>query len=214
MVPLFTKSDASPLLAFLAILLTLISASCKNKQDNQPDPQVASVLIQAKHYPVVAIGDQLWTTLNYSGPGGVGYKTGSEHPEYGRYYTFAEVKTIALPDGWRLPTMQDYLTLAQHQGIIFTNGRATDQDAIKKLASITNWRSIAGTNASGFNAYPAGYCFQNIDPIDGDISEFWMADGNTISIQESATGKGHNIMFYDNSGSVDYRFNLRFIRNR
>jgi uncharacterized protein (TIGR02145 family) len=102
--------------------------------------------------------------------------------------------------------------LAQQQGIVLTNNRANGQEAIKKLASTTNWRSIAGTNASGFDAQPAGYSFQNSDPMDGDIAEYWTGEGNTVSIQESAAGQTHNLLFYSTGNNTDYRFTLRFVR--
>ncbi|QHT70651.1 hypothetical protein GXP67_30370 [Rhodocytophaga rosea] len=194
------------------MILFLPLTSCKEESD-QPVPMATTVIVQGKTYPIVSIGHQLWTTINYDGPGGIPYKTGTEKPEYGRYYTFQEAAAIELPEGWRLPAMDDYITLAQSQGVVFTNQRATGQEAIKKLAAQTHWRVISGTNESGFNALPAGYSFQGSQPMDGDISEFWMADGNTVSIMEGATGKAHNMMFYS-SNEPGYRFNLRFVRDK
>jgi uncharacterized protein (TIGR02145 family) len=210
---LLKKQTASILFSLFSLLLTV--TACKKNPDSQPIPvpENTPVEINGKPYPVLTIGDQIWTIANYAGTGGISYKNGNEKPEYGRYYTFEEAKSVTLPDGWRLPNMADYITLAESQGVVFTNLRATAQETIKKLASKSNWRTIAGTNASGFNAYPAGYSYQNSEPLDGDICEFWMADGNTISIQESATGKAHNIMFYS-TGTTGYRFNLRFVRNK
>lgn len=209
------KKQSTPILAafFLTVLLTV--SGCKKSQtsrNDEPAPLVTSVPINGTTYPVVTIGSQQWTAENYKGPGGSPYRAGAEKPEYGRYYTFEEAKAVAVPAGWRIPTLQDYKALAESQGVIFTNDRATGQEAIKKLVSKTNWRTIAGTNASGFNAQPAGYSYQNSQPMDGDISEFWLADGNTVSIQESSSGKTHNMMFYASNGA-GYRFNLRFVRN-
>lgn len=199
--------------ALFALLLTMVAVSCKNDQETEPVPQTGTVLISGKEYPTSTIGNQVWTTANYDGPGGIAYKTGSEKPEYGRYYTLEEAKAISLPGGWRLPTLQDYVALAESQGVVFTNLRATGQETIKKLTSTTNWRIVRGTNASGFNAHPAGYSFQNGAPQDGDICEFWIADGTTFSIQEGANGNTHNILFYA-SDSPAYRFNLRFVKDK
>jgi uncharacterized protein (TIGR02145 family) len=208
------KKQQNLLLLVLLLGLSIILNSCQKNPASPPLPSTpTTVRIGEANYSVHLIGSQLWTILNYAGPGGRAFKTGTEKPEYGRYYTFAEAKAIPMPTGWRLPTMQDYLIMAQQQGIIFTNGRATNQEAIKKLTSVTNWRSIAGTNASEFNAYPAGYWFENNEPQEGDIVEFWTAEGNTISIQENAAGQTHIIRFYNNSTSTAYRFNLRFVRD-
>ena len=213
---MFTRQIASVLSIFFSLVLLFTASSCKKDEQSEPQPipQAGTVQINGKTYSTVSIGKQVWTTANYDGPGGIAYRSSGEKPEYGRYYTFEEVNAIQLPAGWRIPTMQDYMTLAESQGVVFSDHRATGQEVSKKLVSKTNWRTIPGTNASGFNAYPAGYSFRNNAPLDGDISEFWTIDGNTFSIQESANGKAHNVMFYKNSDSPEYRFNLRLVRTK
>ncbi|MBO0932517.1 FISUMP domain-containing protein [Fibrella aquatilis] len=196
------------------ILLLAAATSCRKDPANQPLPQPASVVIADKTYPIIAIGNQVWTAANYAGPGGVGYRSGSEKPEYGRYYTFIEAKAVPLPSGWRLPTTADYLALAQQQGVVVTNFEAKGQQAIRNLMSTSHWRTLAGTNTSGFNAYPAGYVSGTIQPQDGDLAEFWTMEGNTLSIQENAAGNTHILRFYQNSNSPDDRFNLRFVRDK
>lgn len=199
------------------IFMTLLGiVSCKGPADpgDLPIPQLTSVSISGTNYPVLTIGNRVWTTVNYNGPGGLPYKGGTEKPEYGRYYTVEEVKTTTLPAGWRLPTMQDYIALAESQGVVFTNNRATRQQAVRALASTTNWRTASGTNSSGFNAPPAGYILQNSEPEEGYISEFWTADSSTISIQGGANGDAHSLMFYKNSDYELYRFNIRFVKDK
>jgi len=209
------KAQNKLILLTYLIALFSIGSACKKSKVDQPAPQnTGAVLINSKEYPTVALGSQVWTTLNYSGPDGIVYDTLGKKPEYGKYYTFEEIKAIHLPEGWRLPNKQDYLTLAQHQGITFTGSRATNQQAIKKLASTTNWRSISGTNTSGFNAQPGGYSLRNQPPLDGDIAEFWTVNGETFSIQESADGKTHNASFYGYGNGPEYRFNVRFVRSK
>ncbi len=196
------------------ILLAVAATSCRENPADAPTPQPSSVAITDKTYPIVTLGNQVWTTINYAGPGGVDYRAGSEKPEYGRYYTFAEAKAVPLPKGWRLPTTADYLALAQQQGVVVTNYEAKGQGAIRKLISTTHWRTVAGTNASGFNAYPAGYVSGTTQPQDGDIAEFWTVEGSTLSIQENAIGNTHILRFYQNSDRPDDRFNLRFVRDK
>ncbi|MBD2702168.1 hypothetical protein IC229_16065 [Spirosoma sp. BT702] len=210
---MFHKQQKLIFSVVMAISFIVACISCKKDPDTQPTPQSTTVLISGKEYSTVTIGNQIWTTTNYKGPGGLPYRKGNEKPEYGHYYTFDEAKAVVVPTGWRLPTREDYTALAESQGVVFTAHRATGQAAISKLTSTTNWRTIPGTNTSGFNAHPAGYSYQDNDPLDGDICEFWTADGTTCSIQENATGKAHNIVFYSNGGP-GYRFNLRFLRNR
>lgn len=208
------KFEVTNILIFLVIAFSAIIACKKNRQD-QPIPQKKdSIMIGNHYYQTTRIENQIWTTVNYAGPGGKNYDASGKNPEYGRYYNFDEIKKISLPGGWRLPTMQDYVTLARQQGVVITDFRATAQQEIKKLTSMTNWRSVSGINSSGFNAYPAGYCFQDGQPIDGDIAEFWTAEGGTVSIQENADRRTLNLIFYKNDDSDKYRFNLRFIRDK
>lgn len=158
------------------------------------------------------IGTQTWTTVNYDGEGGIAFGGTIPKPEYGKYYTFAELHALTLPEGWRIPTMQDYTTLAEANGIVIADYRAHAEN-IKALTSTTNWKNIPGTNTSGFNAYPAGYGFGPMAPIDGDIAEFWTIEQKTLSIQENGLLTGLRIAFYDSSNSPDFRFNIRFVKN-
>ncbi|MBS1663260.1 MAG: hypothetical protein JST68_19610 [Bacteroidetes bacterium] len=191
--------------------LLLGAAGCKKDGGSVPPPD--SVVIQGDTYHTVTIGNRVWTDANYKGPGGVSHGGSSARPEYGKYYSYAEVQALVLPAGWRIPTMDDYLNLCESQGIVVTNYQANKQEAIKKLSSTTNWLHTPGNNQSGFNAHPAGYIFDNNPPIGGDISEFWTRDGHTFSIQESVDSH-QRLLFYDNSNSNLYKFNLRLVRDK
>jgi uncharacterized protein (TIGR02145 family) len=189
-----------------------VAASCKKDPKNEPAPIPAPdlVTIGGKSYKTIHLGGQLWTSENYSGNGGVAYPAGKAH--YGKYYSRAETEVLVLPEGWRIPTMNDYIRLAQSQGITFQNNVASNQAKIANLTSASGWLRVQGTNASGFNAFPAGYIFNNSEPVDGDIAEFWMADGNTVSFQESVNGF-QRIMFYGDSSNPAYKFNIRFVKD-
>ncbi len=193
---------------FYLSLFFSILFSCSD--DDQGNPNV--VTIQDKEYATMVIGDQTWTIENYSGEGGIAYSGYNSKPEYGRYYTFQEVKAITLPSGWRLPTQQDFIELAVASGITIENDRALSE-TVRALTSTTNWLNINGTNASGFNAYPAGYSFDNSSPIDGDIAEFWASEQLTFSLQEGADKKRMKLLFYSSDNSPLYRFNVRFVKD-
>jgi uncharacterized protein (TIGR02145 family) len=202
------------LIALFALLL-VINIGCRKNNPNEPTPQPpAGVSINGKEYATITIKNHVWTAENYAGPGGITYSPTENKPMYGKYYTYAEAQAITVPEGWRIPTRQEFIEMAQEAGIVFVNNRASNQEAIKSLASTTHWRTIPGTNASGFNAYPAGYSFQDLLPLDGDIAEFWTIEGYSMSIQEGADGKTHRISFYDNHVSPGFRFNIRFVRNK
>ncbi|ARK12880.1 FISUMP domain-containing protein [Fibrella sp. ES10-3-2-2] len=205
------------------VLLVGISASlnlsCSRSSGTVDFPKPApplipdSVRINGDTYPVRLIGSQRWTTINYRGPGGIPFGTGTQKPIYGRYYTYAEVKAITLPPGWRLPTEADWISLIESQGIVLEQNSARKQEAVKKLLSTTNWRSLPGTNASGFDAHPAGYSTENMPPQDGDIAEFWAAGGASMSIQENSSGN-HILRFYGNENDPSARYTLRLVNTQ
>jgi len=196
-------------LFFVALFAVSACKKSENEANKPKGPLTSKATINNKTYPTILLGAQEWTSSNYEGDGGI---SGAK-PEYGKYYTLSEALAINLSQGWRIPTVADYTQLAESQGIVVTSQSAYKQEAIKKLTSKTNWLNVQGTNESGFNAYPAGYSFSGSAPMAGDISEFWTMDGTTFSIQEGAN-KSLRLVFYDNSHSSLYRFNLRFVRNR
>jgi uncharacterized protein (TIGR02145 family) len=124
------------------------------------------------------------------------------------------VNAITLPEGWRIPTEEDYRALAEHVGIATIPTTLADSEKIEDITSKAHWNNTAGTNTSGFNAYPTGYIFGNSLPIDGDIAEFWTAGGLTLSIQEAGANLSSlRMVFYQSDTSPDYRFTVRFVRD-
>ena len=124
-----------------------------------------------KSYRTVLIGDQLWMAenLNYgdsvSIPSlkgntwcGGGDSLKNDCCIYGRLYTWAAGGELC-PEGWRMPSMEDFMTLAKNFGGMAFAGEALKSDAV-------GWRKLGGSNASGFSALGAGYRRH-----DGDILE-------------------------------------------
>lgn len=124
-----------------------------------------------KSYRTVLIGDQIWMAenLNYgdsvSTPSlkgntwcGGGDSLKNDCGIYGRLYTWAAGGELC-PEGWRMPSMEDYMTLAKNFGGMAFAGEALKSDAV-------GWRKLGGTNVSGFSALGAGYRHH-----DGDILE-------------------------------------------
>jgi len=190
-------------------IIIIFLMACK---DDSPVPSSDSIIIEGTEYQTTKIGTLTWTTVNYAGPGGVNYDASNSKPEYGKYYSMAELGEITLPEGWRIPTDADYTALAEFYGVTIP-GSISQSDAIKSLTSTTRWKHVQGLNTSGFNAYPGGYIFGTSDPMDGDIAEFWTNQGHTLSIQEAGANQNSlRIAFYDSSNSPDFRFNVRFVK--
>ncbi|MCB0638809.1 MAG: hypothetical protein KDC54_19405, partial [Lewinella sp.] len=121
-------------------------------------------------YPVITIGDQLWMAenLRFNAPGSW---LNPDNPSavYGRLYDARTAQT-ACPDGWHLPSDAEWNELEIYLGMSpaysFTSDwRGTHAPKLKSTTGWgTSWTDHAnGTNSSGFNAFPAGYC----DPDNG-----------------------------------------------
>lgn len=129
--------------------------------------------IGGRIYPVVKIGNQLWiaenldwkfsglniTTAQSNSPCG-NYYNGQENiygwdgGRFGLLYNFAAASYIennkdilGVPNGWRIPTLNDINTLCLYCGGYDVAGG--------KLKAETSW-STGGTNDFGFNAKGAG----------------------------------------------------------
>ena len=201
------------ILRSFAVVLAVFSFTACDREDDESVTPRTTITIHGLEYPTVAIGTQTWTSANYAGPGGIAFDAENSMPEYGKYYSKAELEAIALPEGWRIPTQEDYTKLALFYGITIPS-QIADTEKIASLISKTNWNNVAGTNTSGFTAYPAGYIFGSGAPIDGDIAEFWTSEGLTASIQEAGTNlTSLRMIFYQSDDSPDYKFNVRFVKD-
>jgi uncharacterized protein (TIGR02145 family) len=125
-----------------------------------------------KVYKTVKIGDQTWMAENlaFKTPDGWSVYEGiSEYVKtYGYLYTW-EAATKACPDGWRLPSMQDWWTLS--------NGLGGDEEAGGKLkqAGTSSWKdpNTGATNSSGFTALPGGRSGDRTMEHLGNTTFFW-----------------------------------------
>jgi uncharacterized protein (TIGR02145 family) len=141
------------------------------------------VKIGNQYYPTVSIASQEWTSVNYAGTGGI---QDNDKPHYGTFFKRADINNIALPEGWRIPTKQDYIQLLKSQGIAFDETwETTDGDDLQskkllgQLMSVTGWLKEDGyaNNKSGFNAVPANIRVVNGNPHgEGTNCVLWTSD--------------------------------------
>ena len=130
------------------------------------------------------------------------YYDNNSSSEYGALYTYAAALN-ACPDGWHLPTDDEWKTLEMHLGMSQAEAddlgmRGTDEGGKLKETGTTHWNSpnTGATNESGFTALPGGYreslnlgFFEN----SGNRGYWWTATQNFTT---SAWGRYVN---YDNS---------------
>tara|TARA_B100000508_G_C11435318_1_gene265703 strand:- start:637 stop:1206 length:570 start_codon:yes stop_codon:yes gene_type:complete len=99
-----------------------------------------------QEYQIVKIGKQWWfaENLNYE----IDRSWCHECEEYGRMYTY-EAAMKACPEGWHIPTVEEWKKLISHLG--------GNKKAGSKMRSLDKWRNAKTqfNNSSGFSAIPA-----------------------------------------------------------
>ncbi len=139
----------------LGLLFFVIS--CKRSIEFDPTD-----LIDARdgnRYSTIRYGNQRWMAenLNYDLNNS---KLNPNNPisEYGRLYTL-EQASIACPNGWHLPTDEEWQGMEQHLGmgaveLGFVGYRGGNIG--RSLKSSTGWLLKNGSNEFEFNVYPSG----------------------------------------------------------
>ncbi|MDY6331601.1 MAG: fibrobacter succinogenes major paralogous domain-containing protein [Fibrobacter sp.] len=141
-----------------------------------------------KVYKTVKIGNQIWMAenLNFEEDNSYCYNDSAKYcTKYGRLYTWAAADR-ACPDGWHLPTIDEFETLFATIG-----GQST---AGKKLKSTSGWNNDGnGTDDFGFTALPTGirYGKDKYYNYEGDHANFWS------SIKNGSDSAEYVNMFYD-----------------
>jgi Fibrobacter succinogenes major domain (Fib_succ_major). len=123
-----------------------------------------------KLYYITSSGNPVWfkSNLAYTGSGIPFQKSPVMDDIFGRFYTWEEAKT-ACPEGWRLPTDEDFLSLASslagedasfkvHEDFDGVAGGMMVNASFLGERMWEYWPSVKITNSSGFCALPIGYC--------------------------------------------------------
>ena len=160
--------------SFALAALTFLLASCSESFTDSRDGQ---------SYDVVKIGGLTWMAENLN------FETaGSFCPEgdarnckrLGRLYSWAEARSVC-PDGWRLPTKEDFEALVAAQS-------SSQSRAGAMLKAKDGWfKKGNGSDALGFRALPAGYrgADGKFDGI-GGYAYFWSATEDAENRESNA----------------------------
>ena len=159
-------------------------------------------------YATVDIGSQTWfaENLNYQTTNSWWYDNSSANGDvYGRLYTW-EAALTACPDGWHLPTDDEWKQLEMFLGMSQseaddTGWRGTNEG--EKMKSTSGWNSNGnGTNSSGFNGLPGGHRDSSGSfHLLGDHGKWWS------STEYSGAGVWYRGLYYNDdqvgrSGSI------------
>jgi uncharacterized protein (TIGR02145 family) len=145
-------------------------------------------------YKVVKIGNQMWMAENLRfNASGSWLNPDNPSDAYGRLYGAKMAQTIC-PNGWHLPSDNEWNELEIFLGMSQTETSTSNWRGkhAPKLKSTMGWGttladSANGTNSSGFNAFPSGYCDQDNEvAVFGGLGRsvgFWSSVQNGISWQ-------------------------------
>jgi uncharacterized protein (TIGR02145 family) len=154
-------------LLFAVIIAGTVFLSCKKQELILATTNIihkgtdTAVTISGTVYPVVQIGSQSWTSVNYRGPGGIynNLYVETDSLGHGKLYTPRDGSRIVLPIGWHVPTLNDFITFMQALGA--TQGSdgnySLTQSQIHTMMAKKGWTQGGGTNACGFNILPMGF---------------------------------------------------------
>jgi uncharacterized protein (TIGR02145 family) len=141
-----------------------------------------------KTYKTVQIGNQVWMAenLNYETSSGswIYNNNSSNSSRYGRLYNW-ETARKACPDGWHLPSNEEWLVLVNYlisNGYNYDGSTPEDKTA-KSLAATSGWKGSSKTgdigkdqhcnNSTGFTALPGGFFGGGGFIGEGAFAYFW-----------------------------------------
>jgi len=185
----------------------------------------------------VVIGGQKWMKKNMDIEitGSWCYENSADScAKYGRLYTW-EAAMAVCPEGWRLPSRDDWDKLAEYVGgkkdVFWDDESSRDWlDAGKKLKSKNGWSEVEvgynpidghqtvsgnGTDNYGFSALPGGLRAEDTDIFiwAGTSGNWWTAE------ERSEFGAWYRNMDYDDdfmeySGNKEYGFSVRCVEDK
>ena len=124
--------------------------------------------------------------------------------KYGRLYTWAAAMS-AVPNGWHLPTNEEWGILATNVGGVANAGT--------KLKSKNRWDSGNGTDDYGFSVFPAGIRYSGSFRNLGSLAYFWTATGYSSAdayYRYLSTGAS---MFSNYNDKTDYAYSVRLVKD-
>ena len=131
-----------------------------------------------RDYYYTHIGDLDWFRNNLAWTGaGLAYENAdvTSYP-LGRYYTWEEAKT-ACPEGWRLPTNDEWAALGDEAGPLMCDAY------LNSYRMWEYWPDVSRTNTTGLAVIPAGYALSAISSPSYkrlyDYAAFWTATEST-----------------------------------
>ncbi len=206
----------------------ILKTTCFDNDNSSASDQIDVVVIEeaititdtrdGQKYIIVEIGDQTWfaNNLNYETGDSWWYNNSESNGEiYGRLYTW-DTAQIACPEGWRLPSDDDWKILEIQLGM---SEIAANEESWRgtiegdKMKSLSGWNNDGnGTNSSGFNGLPGGFYGLNYNSI-GDIAGWWTSTekSNSAAWERGLEYNSSQVFRFDPPKT--FRLSVRCIKN-
>lgn len=146
-------------------------------------------------------------------------KVTGNYTTYGTLYNWTAA-TTGCPDGWHLPTDDEWKELEKTLGMSQAQADLPDWrgiDQATQMKSTGGWNNNGnGTNTSGFNGLPGGYRNRDSGTFggSGDWGWWWTATEGTSPNSWGRAFTSSNSTVYRASGGVkDYGFSVRCVMN-
>ena len=195
-----------PFAAFSLLLLSMLGSA--------QDMDVYLDSRDGKVYKTVEIGSQIWMAenLNYlsDSPGAIFRDAAVLSDVFGRLYCWEAAKEVC-PDGWHLPSDEDWSILADHLG-----GEAVAGGVMKEIS--TYWVSLheEASNESGFSALPGGLLEDPRDqdyPYMGEMGFFWSTREKSRSDGWFRYVKYDGTLLKAGSGDKEFGMSVRCLKD-
>jgi len=199
-----------------------------------------------KNYPVVQIGGQWWMSENlaylplvdssknvsqtepfyyaygYEGKNVSEAKATDNYKTFGVLYNWPAALN-ACPDGWHLPTHEEWKQLAQYinnQKDLHNDSTNFWNDVGTHLKAINGWIDngliplIHGTDNFGFSGLPGGFCYflGGIAGI-GEIGHWWSSTEYDYDSAWRGYLRGNSHVFYQSHTRKESGFSIRCVRD-
>lgn len=202
------------LIAFLFGSLIFAWTGCEKAPETTPNDNTFTDSRDGQVYKTVVIGTKTWMAenLRFNVAGSIS-NLNSTAIEYGRLYTFDEASS-ACPNGWHLPTDQEWKALEMALGMSATDADDTGYRGIiaSGMRSTAGWdNNNNGSNTSGFNALPSGGAINGLS-WDSSLANFWTATEST-STRAWHRALGTNQGVYRGTEPKTLQYSCRCIKN-
>lgn len=173
-----------------------------------------------RKYQSIKIGSQelFSENLKFNSPNSWCYENSIQNCEiYGRLYKYIDAKT-ACPDGWHLPTDDEWDELSKKAANLTASNEMIDDDYEtlgKILKSKEGWTNHGnGTDLFGFNALPGGYRTSNgLFENKGKFAGWWSSTGASDSLSFYRTIRFSYDRFYRVEWDKNSAISVRCFKN-